>query len=241
MSRTLLATLIVGALLAAPSRAFSPGPPRPVPSVVTGVCSNDSTVSCGFGNPCSGTGVECVADPAGLVPGVSVRGTLTLIVDEDVSGWSGGPDTSSGRNANARLTVLLEFTNNGTPFLIADTFQLGSTASADLGGGLQSSCDVNNTFPSNLSALCVPGWTEPVNEDNLTSSSQQLNIQWADVSDFRAAIVKALLSATQQTQFPHALPLLEIVDPGDTSDHHGSDPLASIKRFKVTIVVAKGS
>jgi hypothetical protein len=241
MSRALLALLCVSVLFAAPSRAFSPGPPRPVPSVVAGVCSNDHTTSCGFGNPCSGAGAECVADPAGLVPGVSVRGTLTLIVDEDVSGWSGGPDTTSGRDANARLTVLLEFTNNGTPFLIADTFQLGSTASVEVPGAGPVTCDVTPPSNTNHSALCVPGWTEPANEDNLTSSVQQLNIQWADVSDFRAAIVKALLSPTQQTQFPHALPLLEIVDPGDTSDHHGSDPLASIKRFKVTIVVAKGS
>jgi len=244
MSRMLVATLVAAALFAAPARAFSPGPPRPIPDGVNGVCSdgqppNDPSTSCDRNfNQCN-FGAECVAAPSSVIAGVSVRGTLTLIADEDVSGWAGGSDSQPGRLANARLTLLLEFTNQGTPFLVADTFQLGSTATGDLPGGLQATCDVNNDPNNNHSALCVPGWSEAANEDNLTSSSQQLNIQWADVNpQFRAAIVKALLSPSQQTQFPNARPLLEIVDPDGGADHHGSDPLASIKRFKVTIRVA---
>lgn len=250
----------VVALAARTATPFSPGPPRPIPPGVTGVCSDgqppaDPTTSCDANFNTCNLGAACLASPTSVIPGVVVRGTLTIVVDEDVSNWGGGPDTSANRADNARLTLLLEFQVGGKPFAVADTFHLDNT-----------SCTVQ---PGD-SSLCVPGWGEPVTEKNIIArvgAFQDLQLQWAQANpQFNSAILNALLTPAQLTQFPGAQPLLEIVDqvatdsetgrPGVTPpngtgitaatvqslyqfDHSGSDPLASIRRVKVTIRVTK--
>lgn len=240
------------ALSAGTAFAFSPGPPRPIPTGVTGVCSDgqppaDPTTSCDVNFNTCNPGAVCLASPTSVIPGVAVRGTLTIIVDEDVSDWNGGPDTSATRADNARLTLLLEFRSANKAFAVADIFRLDST-----------SCTVQ---PGD-SSLCVPSWNEPATEKNIIAkvgAFQDLQLQWAQVNpQFRNAILNALLTPAQLAQFPNAQPLLEIVDgvaPDselsgsgisaatvgslDQFDHEGSDPLASIRRLKVTIRVAK--
>jgi hypothetical protein len=248
--RSLLVCTVV--LAAGIASAFSPGPPRPIPSGVTGVCSDgqppaDPTTSCDVNFNSCNAGAVCLASPASVIPGVVVRGTLTIIVDEDVSDWNGGQDTSATRADNARLTLLLEFRSGNKAFAVADIFRLDST-----------SCIVQ---PGD-SSLCVPGWNEPATEKNIIArvgAFQDLQLQWAQVNpQFRKAILNALLTPAQLAQFPDAQPLLEIVDevaPAseltgngisaatvaglDQFDHQGSDPLASIRRLKVTIRVSQ--
>jgi hypothetical protein len=256
--RVLLPVVSLVVLAAGTASPFSPGPPRPLPSDVTGVCSDgqppaDPTTSCDVNFNTCNPGATCLASPASVIPGVVVRGTLTIIVDEDVSNWSGGADTSANRADNARLTLLLEFQVGGKPFAVADIFHLDNT-----------SCTVQ---PGD-SSLCVPTWNEPATEKNIIArvgAFQDLQLQWAQVNpQFTSAILNALLTPQQLAQYPNAKPLLEIVDqvatdsetgrpgvvpPNGTGitaatvaslyqfDHSGSDPLASIRRVKVTIRV----
>jgi len=260
--RMFLLLVSATALAAGSASAFSPGPPRPIPTGVTGVCSDgqpppgNPASTCDLnGNTCD-AGAVCLASPASVIPGVAVRGTLTIIVDEDVSDWNGGQDTSANRADNARLTLLLEFRIGNKPFAVADIFRLSSAG-----------C----TLQPGDSSLCIPptgsfvGWNEPATENNIIAKVggfQDLALQWAQVNpQFSQAILNALLTPAQLQQFPDAQPLLEIVDgvatdsetgsagPGgisaatvatlDQFDHSGSDPLASIRRVKVTIRVAK--
>src|SRR5215470_9122468 len=161
MTARTLAALALAAGLALPAVAFSPGPPRPIPTGITGVCSDgqppatDPTGTCGANfNQCN-AGAVCLVDPKVDTILATARGVLTLIVDEDVAGFLANTDTSQNRLDNARLTLLLELTHNGTPLAVAETFQLDRT-----GDGL---C---NPDPSE-SSLCVPTWAQPLTEANL--------------------------------------------------------------------------
>jgi hypothetical protein len=247
--RTLLALGCLGGLLATSALAFSPGPPRPIPPNVTGVCSvgepNDPSGTCGAQfNGCAEDGAVCLVDPAVETILAETRAVATLMVDEDVSGWLANSDASASRLDNARLTVLLEFQAQGKPAAISDTFVLDRT------------CDsIEDTDPS----LCVPTWAQPISEANLIASAgefQDLQLQWAIVnSNMQSALRTALLTPQQLAANPDALPLVEIVDgtvvgfgpftaqqvaPLDQFDHSASAPLpglASVRRLKVTIKV----
>jgi len=250
-SRILIALGCIAGLLAAPAQAFSPGPPRPIPSNVTGVCSvglpNDPSGTCGANfNDCADAAAVCLVDPASETILAETRAVLTLIADEDVTPWLGDTDTSPApdRLENARLSVLLEFQAQGKPVAIAETFKL------DRGCG-----DIVNADAS----LCVPTWAQPLTEANLIASvgeSRDLHLQWAVVnSNIQSALRGALLTPSQLTANPNALPLLEIVDGVidgfipftaqqvsrlDQFDHSATADLpglASVRRIKVTIKV----
>jgi hypothetical protein len=268
---------IAGAFLAMAAfaaHALSPGPPRPIPPNVVGVCSDgqpavDPSTPCGVNfNPCN-EGATCLASAASVIPGAAARGTLTLIADEDVTGWAGGKDpvdetsdetflaSAAARNDRARLTLLLEFEAGGKSFAIAEIL------------ALDRSCDdvrdpsvIDQTRDPGDPSLCVsaPGlseWAQPASEGYLVWDASQfsdLQLQWTIAnSDIRTEILEALLTPEQRAANPNAFPLLEVIDgtvrsgapAGDLSrlvqsDHTGADPLASIRRLKVTIRVAKG-
>jgi hypothetical protein len=235
--------------LAAPAAAFSPGPPRPIPTGVTGVCSDDQGASddpygpCGSFSDICNDGAVCVVDKTAETILSTARGVITLIVDEDVAPFLANTDTSPGRLDNARLTLLIELTHDGKPVALSETFQLDRTG---LGG-----CDIADEE----SSLCVPTWAQPITEANLIASTtdfQDLHLQWAAVNaNLTNALRAALLSEAQLIANPNALVLLEIVDGVrdgfgtltdaevarlDEFDHTG-DGMASVRRFKVTIQV----
>lgn len=249
--RNLFALGCLGALLATPALAFSPGPPRPIPANVTGVCSvgepSDPSGTCGANfNSCAEEGAVCLVDPAVETILAETRAVATLMVDEDVAGWLDTSDASPGRLDNARLTVLLEFQVKGKPVAISDTFKLDRAC-------------LDEVDDAAVSSLCVPTWAQPISEANLIASVgefQDLQLQWAIVNaNMQSALRAALLTPVQLAANPNALPLLEIVDGGvvgfgpftaqqvaqlDQFDHGASDALpglASVRRFKVTIKV----
>jgi hypothetical protein len=240
--RTLLTLGCLGGLLATSALAFSPGPPRPIPPNVTGVCSvgepNDPSGTCGANfNGCADEGAVCLVDPAVETILAETRAVVTLMVDEDVSGWLANTDASASRLDNARLSVLIEFQKAGKPVAMAETFALDRSCLSIAAGE---------------SSLCVPTWSEPLTEENLIASvgdSQDLSLQWAVVNaNLQGALRQALLSPAQLAASPNALPLVEIVRDGfgnitaeqaallDEFDHSG-DGLASVRRIKVTIKV----
>ena len=124
-----LAALGLSALPGAPAGAFNPSA-RPAPPGVDPVCADDPSVACqadtGATVCASGT---CVGDPADLFAATAVRGTLTLVTDEDVTGWDEGADTSEARGTNARLTLLLQYERGGALRSFAETYVLSGEES----------------------------------------------------------------------------------------------------------------
>lgn len=284
MSRWLPLFVCSAALVVFDARALSPGPPRPFPGdlLTSGQCSNHPLVSCSDQAPCDLSEDEnaiCLAIPgsAEVVAGAAVRATLTLIVDEDVTGWEGGAvivdgtsedaflSSAEARNDRARLTLLLEFQARGKPFATAETFALDRTCSVDDPSYDPSPGNRRLGDPS----LCLGGtdvssWNEPISETNLIkplgpggrpNRFGDIALQWTRVNpDLRKVILDALLTPADRTKYPNAEPLFEVVDAAlrgdplsstqttqlDQFDHQGGDPLASVRRFKVTIRVATG-
>lgn len=252
IARTLV-VLALAVTLAGAAAAFSPGPPRPIPPGVTGVCSdgqpppNDPSGSCGVaGNACN-EGAVCLVDPAAETILATARGVLTLIVDEDVTAFlNQDVDASGGRLDNARLTVLFELTKDGKPHAVSETFQLDRLGDPNI-----VECEIDAAE----SSLCVPTWRQPITETNLIAhvgDFQELGLQWAGVNaNLTNALRAALLTQDQLDANPTALVLLEVVDGvregfgAITADEltrldqfdHSTDGLASVRRLKVTIQV----
>jgi hypothetical protein len=213
--------------------AFNPIP-RPLPTGVTGVCSNDSGTECDEDSDCVDA-AACVADPADVVPNVAVRGTLTLISDEDVTSWNQGVDNSASRNQRARLTLLLQYERAGQLRTFAETYDLSGEA-----------CSFQSEPPTDKPALCVPdgvGWNDPA-EERVITSDDLLVVFSSPGSEVAKAIAVDLTGNPSTT----ARPFLEIVDflPETTSNHADTvdpgtgtvtarDPLASAQQVKVTI------
>ena len=216
--------LALGGLSGRAALAFNPDP-RPAPSGVDAVCAEDTSIPCtpttAGGDCASGT---CVGDPADLASAVAVRGTLTLIADEDVTGWDEGAD-GGDRAANARLTLLLQYERDGALRSFAETYRLSSTDC-----GLQPE-------PGDP-ALCVPagvGWNQPASEAVITDP--QLNIVF---TAFGAQVAKAVAVDLTGDPATTAKPYLDVVDrlPAANASHAGADPLASLQQLKVTIRLA---
>ena len=223
--------LAAAALLAREAGAFNPLP-RPAPPGVDTVCADDTTAACdSLSGAFSCASHTCVGDPADLASAVSVRGTLTVIADEDVTGWDEGADPGADpvRDANARLTLLLQYERDGTLHTFAETYKLGR----DCAGFSPSS-----PLPDGEPSLCVPalagGWSQPASEDVVTDP--QFDILY---TVFGAQAAQAIAADLTGNPSSTAKPYLDIVDrlPG-ASASHGSDPLASVQQLKVTIRLA---
>jgi hypothetical protein len=220
MSRLILAFLVLVAPVVA--SAFNPDP-RPTPTGNDPVCADAPTTTCDPDSAADCASHTCIVAPADRFSDVAVRGTLTLVSDEDVTGWDAGTDTSTERPANARLTLLLEYEHAGARHLFAETYRL----TGDCAFG---SVEPGEPF------LCVPagaGWSQPASEAVITSS--QLNIVFTPLLNAVGKAIAAELTGDPSTT---ARPFLDIVDrlPETTSDHSSaSDPLASVQQLKVTI------
>jgi hypothetical protein len=226
--RRLPLALAALALATSQAAAFNPDP-RPAPPGVDPVCADDSSVSCEPFTPAaecaSGT---CVGDPADLASAVAVRGTLTVIADEDVTGWDGGVDPSPAaqRDANARLTLLLQYERDGVLRTFAETYALDR----DCAG-----FDEFNPLPEGTPSLCVlgaGGWSQPAEEAVITDPD--FNIVF---TVFGTQVRKAIAVDLTGDPATTAKPYLDIVDrlPGANSTHAGADPLASEQHLKVTV------
>jgi hypothetical protein len=218
-----LATSSAIFLVARGAAAFNPDP-RPTPgSGNAAVCADDSTVACDASDTSACSSGTCILDPASRFSDTAVRGTLTLVTDEDVTGWNDGTDASAERPQNARFTLLLQYERDGALRTFAETYRLSDECAF---GQL----DPGEPF------LCVPagaGWAQPAGEAVVVSN--QLNIVFTIPGDRVARAIAADLTGDPNTP---ARPFLDIVDrlPETTSDHSGAaDPLASVQQLKVTI------
>ena len=198
IARTLV-VLALAAALAQAAAAFSPGPPRPIPSNVTGVCSDGQDPQAAperllrRGRQRAATKARCASSiPRPRRSCRAARGVLTLIVDEDVAGFLDDTDASAERLDNARLTVLFELTKDGKPLAVAETFQLDR-----VGVPAIVECELEATD----SSLCVPSWRQPITEANLiaaTGEFQELGLQWAAVNaNLTNALRAALLTPAE--------------------------------------------
>jgi hypothetical protein len=217
LSRAALAAALCLAVFAQHARAFNPDP-RPAPGAAATVCADDAAVACQPDDTSVCASGTCVVDPADVVAGVAVRGTLTLVTDEDVTGWDEGADASADKATNARFTLLLQYERAGALRTFAETYRLTTT-----------DCGLEATV-----ALCVPsgvGWNQPASEAVIIDP--QLNIVFAVLGAQAAKAIAVDLTGDPNTT---AKPFLDVVDrlPETTSDRSG-DPLASVQQLKVTI------
>jgi hypothetical protein len=245
--RVAFATALWLAVSPQESRAFNPNP-RPVPAAAGGaaaVCADDPGVACQSNDAAACASGTCIVDPAAAVPGVAVRGTLTVITDEDVTGWDEGADASAERAANARLTLLLQYERGGALRSFAETYRLNAQDCGGGGGGGGSGTGGGTGGGGGTGtgggagdaevALCVPsgvGWNQPASEEVITDP--QLNLVFSVLGARAAHAVAVDLTGDPNTT---ATPFLDVVDrlPETTSNHTGSDPLASAQQLKVTI------
>ena len=224
--------LAAAALLGREAAAFNPLP-RPAPPGVDTVCADDTSLACDSLSGSFGCASHtCVGSPADLASPVAVRGTLTVIADEDVTGWDEGVDPGADpvRDANARLTLLLQYERDGALRTFAETYKLGRDCA-----GFGSSFPLPDGEPS----LCVPalagGWSQPASEEVVTDP--QFDIVY---TVFGAQAAQAIAADLTGNPSSTAKPYLDIVDrlPAANSTHAGTDPLASVQQLKVTIRLA---
>lgn len=228
--RRLLVALVAFSLAAQGAHAFNPDP-RPAPPGVDPVCAEDASIACSpttaSGDCASGS---CVGNPADLASPIAVRGTLTVIADEDVTGWNEGADGSPAatRDDNARLTLLLQYERDGQLRSFAEIYRLGRDCSG---------FDESFPLPEGTPSLCVPagvGWNQPAAEAIITDP--QFNIVF---TVFGAQAAQAIAADLTGDPSSTAKPYLDLVDrlPAANSSHAG-DPLASVQQLKVTVRLA---
>jgi hypothetical protein len=242
----------LGALLvlSSPADAGNPGPKARQELLGLGLCEGGGAQAgqlcvdasdCDDGSGAPGRCTTPIAD-------VAVRGVLTLISDKDSGHWddvSTVPEVKDDKGnvvptdfTRSTLTVALEFTHDGRRFVLAETYQ-------DLGD------HSNPTLKIECKGFCVPGWRDPAVENRIAtpseetsegtgggtgegggqSSSPGIRISWATPPPaLGAALVRALALP------PGATPFLEVVNTTAIFDHSAEqDPLASVRRLKVTI------
>jgi len=236
-------------LLASAAHAGNPGPlarqqllglgscPGGAPPIRLCVDDSDCTAEGGALGVCS----TPIAD-------VAVRGVLTLISDKDSGRWedtSTVPEVKDAKGnvvptdfSRSTLTAVLEFTKDGQRFVLAETFQ-------DLGD------HANPALQIDCKGFCVPGWRDPAVESRIATPSEEtsegtgggtgvgggqasspgIRISFATPPPALGAALRQALGLP-----PGATPFLEVVNTTAIFDHsQQQDPLASVRRLKVTI------
>ncbi len=226
------AALALAGLVPLGAAAFNPDP-RPAPGI-DAVCADDTTVLCcnnqDENQSCDAPQISfrdcgsktCVGDPADLPSAVEVRGTITLVADEDVTGWDGPEPGYLRVPANARLTLLLQYERNGTLRTFAEIYQLDDQGCV---------VDIDEPF------LCLPGflWNQPASEATITDP--RLHVVFTVLGGAVGKAVAVELTGDANTTLR---PYIDIADrlPATSSDHSGSDAVASVQQLKVTIRLA---
>lgn len=249
MTPRLLVPLALSLLLAQTTAAGTPGPKARQGLLGLGTCqgganADDACVDdfdCDDEHGAPGVCTTPIAD-------VAVRGVLTLISDKDAGRWedtSATPETKDAAGnvvpvdfSRSTLTLVLEFTKEGHDFVFADTFK-------DLGDF------VDAVLKIDCRGFCVPTWREPAVENRIATPSEEndegtgggtgtgggqastpgVRITWAvPPPAMGAEIVQALGLPAGAT------PFLQVVNTTAIFDHsEEQDPLASVRRYKVTI------
>jgi hypothetical protein len=247
----LLPLAVLAALLLAPAaaRAGTPGPTARQRLLGLGVCASGPNA----GKACV-DGFDC--DDSGGAPGlcgtpiadVAVRGVFTLIADKDAGkaeDESTVPEIVDAKGnrlptdfTRSTLTVVLEFTKDGERFGFAETYK-------DLGDYKNQALNID------CKGFCFPTWREPAVEHRIATPSEEtdqgtggsdsggggqasspgVRITWATPPP---AMGKAIVRALGLPE--GATPFLEVVNTTAIFDHSAeNDPLASVRRYKVTI------
>jgi uncharacterized membrane protein YgcG len=235
--------------LAVPALGASPGPTTRESALLTAA----QVLSCPSEDP------GCPIEESG----VEVRAVVTMIVDKDSAGWDDEafvPNTTytlptgiavpvPSDASKSTLTLMIEFTREGTTHLLTETYQ-----------------DLGNWFDPIIAAdcqpFCVPGWREPATEERVggaatsgsggnsgagggsgggggggggggvsAASQSQIRIQFGWPGE---ALRKSLNVALGLPA--NALPYFSVTDPVEIFDHSAEeDTLATVQRLKVNI------
>jgi hypothetical protein len=216
------------------------------------------TNSCNGGGTCTGfTNVRIAA--RGLLtiiadtktPGQGWTTTTLPGCNDPAPGDRGSCEASD----NALFTLLLEFTLNGKKYTYASTFAhlpVGNTCVDDPNNDFDCLPTIDNWGAPNPEA----GWTEPAVESTLserslfTDSGQHVTLRWGGLPPAAEAAVAAVVGRTgnQRIVLSRVDEVPICTDPTPCgqpvsgarpfSDHSlGTDPLATVRRFKVDIAV----
>jgi len=229
----------------------------------TTICENGTNpgAACAFSSDCTGGGA-CT----GLAHvQVKARGLLTIIADTKPLGigWTNttmpgctnptqGNPGSCETGENATFTLMLEFALNGKKYTYAETFVRLPNGNA---------CDGN--FPNcngtidnwSIGAGQEAGWSQPAIESSISERSTfgAVQIRWGGLPPAAEVAVGAVIgkTATQRVALSRtdSVPICTDTTPCNLSvstpvtnphfsDHsNGTDPLATVRRWKVDIAV----
>ena len=256
------AALIAGSAFASNPDTDSRASATASTSGSTTVCEGGTNpgAPCAFSGDCTGGGLcRGIANVR-----IAARGLLTIIADTKPVGvgWAStalpgtctNPNKSTGtvgsceNKDNSLLTLLLEFTLNGKKYTFAETFsrlpdgQACASPPCDftidnwsIGGGSQA------------------GWNQPAVESTLAERSlltgTVVQLRWGGLPPAAESAVGAVLgkSATQRIALSRTddVPIctdtvpckLSATNPQFSDHSDGTDPLATVRRYKVDIAV----
>lgn len=234
--------------LASVAEAGNPGATARQQLLGLGVCEGGAPPLrlCVDASDCAGAGGTGACTTP--IADVAVRAVLTLVSDKDSGRWEDTiavPEVKDTAGnvvptdfTRSTLTMILEFTKDGQRVVLAETFQ-------DLGD------HANPALQINCKGFCVPGWRQPAVENRIATPSEEtedgggggggggggqastpgVRISFATPPPALAAALRDAMGLP-----PGATPFLEVVNTTAISDHsQEQDPLASVRRFKVTI------
>jgi hypothetical protein len=205
--------------------------------------------------------------PGGTCTGVSnvriaARGVLTIIADTKPAGigWASttmpgctNPDASSGsvgsceNRENGILTLLLEFTLNGKKYTFAESFTRLPSGSLD---PFDDEFRIDNW---SIGGGSEAGWNQQAVESTVAErslfSGQIVQLRWGGLPPAAETAVGAVLgkTATQRVALSRTddVPIctdttpckLSATNPRFSDHSDGTDPLATVRRYKVDIAV----
>ena len=223
-----------GALLLAVSPqgagAFNPHP-RPAPGGGTAatVCADDRPSPATRTTRRRARRAPASSTPTALVPNVAVRGTLTLITDEDVTGWDDGADASARPLVERAATRCCSSTSTTarsgpSPRPTTSTTRTAAAAAAAAGrgpvgtGGGGGTGTGGGAATSSSRSACRRRRLEPAGSEGCITDPQ-LNIVYSIPGAQIAKAVAVDLTGNANTT---AKPFLDIVDrlPGDDLEPH---------------------
>ncbi len=264
---THLVSVAIVALCAANARAVNPDTNSRADALAgasgdTTVCENGTNngTTCSSSGECTGGGT-CTALAHVQV---KARGLLTIIADTKPLGigWTSitmqdcnnpGPSPGTPGNCetgeNATFTLMLEFALNGKKYTYAETFVRLPNGN-DCSVSFDCSGQIDN-WSVGGSPNTQAGWSQPAIESSISERSTfgAVNIRWGGLPPAAEAAVAAVIGKTASQRVAlsrtDSVPICTDTTPCNLSgtnphfsDHStGTDPLATVRRYKVDIAV----